>query len=183
MNTNTIIKLVCLSLLVCACKKELEPQESSDSATPPVAENTEAVANSATAITPQAVATPQAATAQPQNVQVQPQQPAKVAPGMNPPHGQPNHRCDIAVGAPLNSPQKMAAKPAMTINPSDIKTTQPPVISTKPVQAPPTNGGAPAILSPNAAPAAVTETAPGMNPPHGQPGHKCEVAVGAPLPK
>jgi len=28
----------------------------------------------------------------------------KTAPGMNPPHGQPGHRCDIAVGAPLNSP-------------------------------------------------------------------------------
>jgi hypothetical protein len=26
-----------------------------------------------------------------------------VAPGMNPQHGQPGHRCDIAVGAPLNS--------------------------------------------------------------------------------
>lgn len=24
--------------------------------------------------------------------------------GINPPHGQPNHRCDIPVGAPLNSP-------------------------------------------------------------------------------
>ena len=28
-----------------------------------------------------------------------------------------------------------------------------------------------------------TQTAPGMNPPHGQPGHRCDVAVGAPLPK
>ena len=26
-------------------------------------------------------------------------------------------------------------------------------------------------------------TAPGMNPPHGQEGHVCSVAVGAPLPK
>jgi hypothetical protein len=26
-----------------------------------------------------------------------------VAPGMNPAHGQPGHRCEIAVGAPLNS--------------------------------------------------------------------------------
>jgi len=26
-------------------------------------------------------------------------------------------------------------------------------------------------------------TKPGMNPPHGQPGHVCSVAVGAPLPK
>src|SRR5688572_14008415 len=31
------------------------------------------------------------------------------------------------------------------------------------------------------APPAQTTTAPGMNPPHGQPGHRCEIAVGAPL--
>ncbi len=31
---------------------------------------------------------------------------AKVAPGMNPPHGQPGHRCDISVGEPLNSKPK-----------------------------------------------------------------------------
>ena len=28
-----------------------------------------------------------------------------------------------------------------------------------------------------------TQTAPGMNPPHGQEGHRCDIAVGAPLPK
>jgi hypothetical protein len=31
------------------------------------------------------------------------------APGMNPAHGQPGHRCDIPVGQPLNS------KPAATV--------------------------------------------------------------------
>ena len=30
---------------------------------------------------------------------------------------------------------------------------------------------------------AQTQTAPGMNPPHGQEGHRCDIAVGAPLPK
>ena len=29
--------------------------------------------------------------------------PATTQAGLNPPHGQPGHRCDIAVGAPLNS--------------------------------------------------------------------------------
>jgi hypothetical protein len=35
------------------------------------------------------------------------------------------------------------------------------------------------------APAAggTTAVAPGTNPPHGQPGHRCDIAVGAPLPK
>ena len=179
MNTNTILKIVGLSLLICSCKKDLEPQESSQDTIAPVVQT---LAPDASAVVPpQADVTAQTMSApQPQMQQPQQTQPVAVAPGMNPAHGQPNHRCDIAVGAPLNSPQKMAAKPAMTINPSDVKTSTPPVISTKPIQVPaPANGGAPAILSPNAAPA----TAVGMNPAHGQPGHKCEVAVGAPLPK
>jgi hypothetical protein len=79
----------------------------------------------------------------------------KTAPGMNPPHGQPGHRCDIAVGAPLNS------KPAPA-------TTQPTTVSTQPQ-----------VTTTDATPA--QKTAPGMNPPHGQPGHRCDIAVGAPL--
>lgn len=78
---------------------------------------------------------------------------ATTAPGMNPPHGQPGHRCDISVGAPLNS------KPAANNTPV---VTQAPATATQ-VNVP------------------VTPTAPGMNPPHGQPGHRCDIAVGAPL--
>lgn len=78
------------------------------------------------------------------------------APGMNPPHGQPGHRCEIAVGAPLNSaPAATAAKPA-----APNVSIQPGTVSSQP---------------------AVTTTAPGMNPAHGQPGHRCDIAVGAPL--
>jgi hypothetical protein len=79
------------------------------------------------------------------------------AAGMNPAHGQPGHRCEIAVGAPLNSKPAAPATPAAKAQP------------VQPVQA----------LS--QLPAAVTKTAPGMNPAHGQPGHRCEIAVGAPL--
>ena len=82
------------------------------------------------------------------------------APGMNPPHGQPNHRCDIAVGAPLNSP---VAKP---VNQTVSKTPTPVVQTTAtPVQKTTTQ----------------TETPAGMNPPHGKAGHRCDIAVGAPL--
>jgi len=87
------------------------------------------------------------------------------APGMNPPHGQPGHRCEIAVGAPLNSAP--AAKSA-----ASTVTTSSPAISSTPAA--------------TTLPAAVTQptvTAPGMNPPHGQPGHDCTIAVGAPLKK
>ena len=89
---------------------------------------------------------------------VTPQPTVKTAPGMNPPHGQPGHRCDIAVGAPLNSP--------VTKSPSVTPTTQNQVITTS----------APVVISQS-----TVKTAPGMNPPHGQPGHRCDIAVGAPL--
>ncbi len=45
----------------------------------------------------------------------------------------------------------------------------------------PVQEGAPSNIQ--ATPAADGTTAPGMNPPHGQPGHRCDIAVGAPLPK
>ena len=105
------------------------------------------------------------------------QKPVQAAAGMNPEHGMPGHRCDIAVGAPLNSPP--ATPGAMTTTPQAT-----------PTQAP--AGGAPGItvspFSPGSAtptpqPAAKTKTAPGMNPPHGEPGHDCAIAVGAPLKK
>jgi hypothetical protein len=86
--------------------------------------------------------------------------------GMNPPHGQPNHRCDIAVGAPLNSKPSPAAAPATASGEvSQNITVQPPV---------------PGVVSPSSA---NTVTPEGMNPPHGQAGHRCDVAVGAALPK
>ncbi|HRI24479.1 MAG TPA: hypothetical protein PLZ45_07360 [Ferruginibacter sp.] len=41
--------------------------------------------------------------AQPVTINTQPAAQQATAAGMNPPHGQPGHRCDIPVGAPLNS--------------------------------------------------------------------------------
>ena len=34
---------------------------------------------------------------------------------MNPAHGAPGHRCDISVGAPLNSPAPEAKQPAAPV--------------------------------------------------------------------
>jgi hypothetical protein len=81
----------------------------------------------------------------------------------NPAHGQPGHRCDIAVGAPLNS--------------ADIKVPQ-----AQPVQYP--SAQAPAATTVTPAQAGVSAGQPvaaGTNPPHGQPNHRCDIAVGAPL--
>lgn len=81
------------------------------------------------------------------------------APGMNPPHGQPNHRCDIAVGVPLHSPAGMGKSTSPVVSGQNI----------------PLNTAASQI------PAATTPTATGMNPPHGQPNHRCDIGVGVPL--
>jgi hypothetical protein len=108
--------------------------------------------------------------------------PAKTAKGMNPPHGQPNHRCDIAVGAPLNSPPGKVPVPA-TPAPTVVTTPQvnTPAVATTTAVTPAAPTGATTAV-PNLLATSVA-TAPGMNPPHGQEGHVCSVAVGAPLPK
>ncbi|WP_366185066.1 hypothetical protein [Flavobacterium ovatum] len=76
---------------------------------------------------------------------------------VNPPHGQPNHRCDIAEGASLNSSAKNVTS---TINAqTSLQNTA--VISKEENKRVPTPKG--------------------MNPPHGEPGHRCDIADGAPL--
>lgn len=103
--------------------------------------------------------------------------PVKVGKGMNPSHGQPGHRCDIAVGAPLNSPP---GKPSATPQPAT---------SSQFTSAQATVPNSPnAVLSADGKTTTTTTSTPvvtpeGMNPPHGQAGHVCSVAVGAPLPK
>ncbi|HEX6915651.1 MAG TPA: hypothetical protein VF145_10445, partial [Chitinophagaceae bacterium] len=39
-------------------------------------------------------------------------------PGMNPPHGEPGHRCDIEVGKPLNSAPKPAGNNTPEVQPA-----------------------------------------------------------------
>ena len=77
---------------------------------------------------------------------------------LNPPHGEPGHDCAIAVGAPLNGSGSQVQQQPITAP-----------VATQPVAQP--------NFSSSVAPAD------GLNPPHGQPGHDCAVAVGAPLPK
>ena len=92
------------------------------------------------------------------------------APGMNlsgtdlnPAHGQPGHRCDIGVGQPLSS--KPATQPF-----SDFKTVK---TAATPITKPLTINPAP-VFNPYVATAH-------LNPPHGQPGHRCDISVGMPL--
>lgn len=94
--------------------------------------------------------------------------PTTVTTALNPAHGQPGHRCEIAVGAPLTS------APSATIPPVQM---QRPTQLASPMQANPNNpniSAKPAVIS-------QAPTTAGLNPAHGQPGHRCEIAVGAPL--
>lgn len=99
---------------------------------------------------------------------------ATTPPELNPPHGQPFHRCDIPVGSPLS-----AAAPA--------KTTQSnPVPAINRTGTAPTLENAARLNNPQAnnpnSPTVTNGTKPKLNPPHGQPFHRCEIPVGSPLP-
>lgn len=80
-------------------------------------------------------------------------------PALNPAHGEPYHRCDIEVGAPLSS----APKPAQQVTAPQLVAPQPaaPGFDTNPIS-----------------PAGPK---PALNPPHGEPHHRCDLQVGAPL--
>jgi len=107
------------------------------------------------------------ATAQTSNPAQQQVVPQTVAPTsatsrqkLNPKHGDPGHRCDIAVGAPLDS------------KPTQTATTAAPTVTT--------TSATPKATTTAAVPM-FNEKGQRLNPEHGKPGHKCEVAVGAPL--
>ena len=92
------------------------------------------------------------------NVQAAPQSGTSTA-ALNPAHGQPGHRCDIAVGAPLDGSAAAQSPPQIDMSKMG-------------------NG---ATTTPVSTGAATTTTTAGLNPAHGEPGHRCDIAVGAPL--
>jgi len=160
MKKKIVLLSVLSSILFFSCKKdeEVKPVEETQQPAQPFSGEAwlkQRVGNQGQQVQPVQQQTAQAAT--------------QTAAGMNPPHGQPGHRCEIPVGAPLNS------KPAQ--NTQSQKTT--PVVNQKPIEQPVMNinskSGSTTIVG--------TSTPPGMNPPHGQEGHRCDIAVGAPLPK
>jgi hypothetical protein len=107
---------------------------------------------------------------------------------LNPAHGQPGHRCDIAVGAPLNSaPATTSVNTAagtQKLNPAhgqpghrcDIAVGAP--LNSASVKN--TAAGTPVSNNPVSA-TNTSATSAKLNPSHGQPGHRCDIAVGAPL--
>lgn len=163
MKKNIILVSIISSILFVSCKKDEEVKPVEETQQPAQTFSGEAwlkqrVGNQGKQIQPVQ-----------QQVQQTTQTPTQTAPGMNPPHGQPGHRCEIAVGAPLNS------KPVQQTKPQTVT----PVVNTKTVEQP--------VMNVNSKSSSATivgsSTPPGMNPPHGQEGHRCDIAVGAPLPK
>ena len=148
MNPKIYITSIAIaSLLFVSCKKELEPQTS----TP----ESELVALGLAKDTSKVTSVVQNPATNPNTV-------LSENAGINPAHGKPGHRCDIAVGAPLNSAatqgQTTTAQPNQTVQ---VNPNQQNVVTTTTVT-----------------PAKVAK---GMNPAHGQPGHRCDIPVGSPL--
>lgn len=156
---NTFIGLITISILAASCKKDERAtylKEEAGSAQPNVALTS---ATSKTSLMDQAGIQSSASPA-----------PMATAPGMNPPHGQPGHRCDIPVGQPLNSKPTADATPVsqnISVDGNNAIQIDPNAVSPGKI-----------VLDNNGKQG---KTAPGMNPPHGQPGHRCDIPVGQPL--
>lgn len=155
---NTILGLLAIAMVLVSCKKDERAtyiKEEAGVQQPAVSANQAPKASLLDQAGIQPAQSPSAA--------------AATAPGMNPPHGQPGHRCDIPVGQPLNSkPVQPGQTPSAT--PNQAQTIQIDPNSLKPGKFSVENGKA-----------KNTKTAKGMNPPHGEPGHRCDIPVGQPL--
>jgi len=182
-SKSILLFLLGSSLFFTSCKKTEEAPASTEQKTETTTTETPAANDVSNVTTTPAPAATQTAT------------PTGQAPKLNPPHGQPFHRCEIAVGAPLDGSapaQGTTSAPVQQNAPkSFFKTvqseqqanpTQP--VATAPA---PTKQVTPAQqVKPTATPASTTANATGPkpknNPAHGQPHHRCDIKVGDPLP-
>lgn len=162
MKKQLILAIIIGSMLFVSCKKdeEVKPVEETQQQVQPF---------SGEAWLKQRVGNQGQVQQQPVQQQAQQTTQTQTASGMNPPHGQPGHRCEIPVGAPLNSKPADKKQPQATTQVVSQKVEEKPVMKI--------NSGN------NSTTIEGTTTLPGMNPPHGQEGHRCDIAVGAPLPK
>ncbi|HEY1020667.1 MAG TPA: hypothetical protein VGE06_00080 [Flavisolibacter sp.] len=149
---NKILGLALSALVLAACQNSGTPKEAAPASTSPSTFNAPALPVTGTG----QPATPTAPLSQSPAPK-----PATTA-GLNPEHGAPGHRCDIPVGAPLNSPAGNPAAPATGVNSSPIQLQTPPPVP-PPTLTQPVNSNV------------------RLNPAHGQPGHDCSIPVGQPL--
>lgn len=162
MTSKTLLSFILAAAFVTvSCKNDLEPQESVSEVETEVTseENAPAVIDEQIISAPSQQQAPSVVTTPQSN---------NTGVALNPAHGQPGHRCEIAVGAPLNSTPnaQTPAKPAPVMTSSQLQN--------------PAASSTPSILNPTSGGTTLAKGTP--NPAHGQPGHKCEIAVGQPLP-
>ena len=157
MKHNKIVSAIIALTIVTGCGNSSDEETTTSTPAVPAATNTTISTDTIAKPVQTVVQQPIITTVATQPVQTNQLTTATVSKaGLNPEHGKPGHRCDISVGAPLDS-----------------KPNQPVVTNPNPQVVTPTQQ-APATTQPVA-------VAPGMNPSHGQPGHRCDIAVGAPL--
>jgi len=93
----------------------------------------------------------------------------------NPEHGQPGHRCDIPVGAPLDTPPGGNGNPMSSAQPAPAQGGQPFLVNDQAKSRIMQEQGQPAATS-------AGSNSGNINPAHGQPGHRCDIPVGQPIP-
>ncbi|WP_396153659.1 hypothetical protein [Flavobacterium sp.] len=182
-SKSILLFLLGSSLFFISCKKTEEASTSTEQKTETTATEKPAANDASKITTTPAQAATQTAT------------PAGQPPKLNPPHGQPYHRCEIAVGAPLDgSAQSQGASPApvqQNAPKSFFKTVQTeqqanPTQTVAAAPAPAKQVTPTQQVKPAATPASSTANAAGPkpknNPAHGQPHHRCDIKVGDPLP-
>lgn len=187
-SKSILLFLLGSSLFFTSCKKTEEAPASTEQKTETSAAEKPASNDVSNITTSPASAATQTAT------------PAGQPPKLNPPHGQPFHRCEIAVGAPLDGSAPAQGQgatppqaPAQQNAPKSFFKTvqsQQQTSSTQSVAAAPTPQATQTTQTvqpkPTPTPAPTTAKADGPrpknNPPHGQPHHRCDIKVGDPLP-
>ena len=90
-------------------------------------------------------------------------------PALNPEHGQPYHRCEIPVGAPIDSAPPQNPAPQVVPQQNGGNTS----FNTNPIS--------PSVSPVPSAPVQASGPKPALNPAHGEPHHRCDLQVGAPL--
>lgn len=172
MNTKYILLIGLLTATITSCNSGInqKEQQNTSSTSPDSLTNLSAIsAGLPNTIDSNALAPIQTSTSptvvQPQNPQLN-NPTLKTNAGLNPAHGQPGHRCDISVGAPLSTASTTGTTTSIPSNTSpSIIQAQNPVSNNAQLQQ--------SALNP--------KTTVGLNPAHGQPGHRCDISVGAPL--
>lgn len=154
---NIFLGIICTSLAIVSCKKDEKPTLLKD-------ENGNSQPAALVSNNPQASLLQQSGITT-QNTTTS----APTQAGINPPHGQPGHQCEIPVGQPLNAKAGGTTGQNIAVNPN-----QPQAIQIDPNAM---NAGKTGTKSP----ISQVKTAPGMNPPHGEAGHRCDIQVGQPL--